>query len=520
MWRKYNSGYGWALAAGTALLGGCLIGCAAQGPGGREAEMDAVVTQNPKQDEAGSVSASSEAYAPEDTISEETVVEEPVSGTDIDLYGCSPVTEELSDIPAMENKLYAAWDGKIYYRQYSDEDMEDGGLWADFEPIAGTEKELMCMESDGSVSQVGVDYGCEEMFIACGRIYSQKYTEPQENSGSRIRSSVVYSCSLDGSDVREYDSARVLAAKGDRIICQTVNEGLSFIDTQTGQEYVLMEQYAVYLEADEEELFCFYYPKDAGEDAYDVTLCSLDYTGNVHELKTITREEYAECMGENYLDMLMFEKPIDIPCFKTIGDDLYFSAGSYNGNGSMYTGGPIYSMKRDGSGCRIEAVSYERNFYLYDDGINRSMYCTLIDESTSRGLEGIRQISLCGEEQDIVLRMPYRPYEEPYVHIVYDSENDPVGDFVMIYPDTSGVCYVLLTGQETEELGIRTHVDGHVVQQLNGIEYLDGKLFFTVTDLIYSTEYSIGWRDGYERGRSACYCKDIDSGRISLLYEY
>ena len=63
-------------------------------------------------------------------------------------YGCSPVSEELSALPAMENRVYAEWEGKIYYRQYSDEE--------------GTAKELMCMEPDGSVTQAGVDDGCDE----------------------------------------------------------------------------------------------------------------------------------------------------------------------------------------------------------------------------------------------------------------------------------------------------------------------------------------------------------------------
>ncbi len=36
----------------------------------------------------------------------------------------------------------------------------------------------------------------------------------------------------------------------------------------------------------------------------------------------------------------------------------------------------------------------------------------------------------------------------------------------------------------------------------------------------YSTHYSIGWRDGYERGRSVCYCKGLISGEIGKLYEY
>ncbi len=95
--------------------------------------------------------------------------------TDDVQYNFGPISYDLTNLPPMKNKLYAVWEGRIYYRQYSDEDMEEGGLWGDFSPIAGTEKELMCMERDGSVTQVGVDYGYDGMYIVEGRIYSQKW---------------------------------------------------------------------------------------------------------------------------------------------------------------------------------------------------------------------------------------------------------------------------------------------------------------------------------------------------------
>ena len=43
---------------------------------------------------------------------------------------------------------------------------------------------------------------------------------------------------------------------------------------------------------------------------------------------------------------------------------------------------------------------------------------------------------------------------------------------------------------------------------------------FSADRSAYSTHYSIGWRDGYERGRSVCYCKDLIGGEIGKLYEY
>ena len=47
------------------------------------------------------------------------------SGTEHDF---APVSYDLTNLPPMENEMYAEWEGNIYYRQYSDEDMEDGGL--------------------------------------------------------------------------------------------------------------------------------------------------------------------------------------------------------------------------------------------------------------------------------------------------------------------------------------------------------------------------------------------------------
>lgn len=492
-----------------ALLAGFLIGCGAQNISGEEETVPAVC------EEATAVRQETVPSEQEESNGREKILE-----ADIALYGCSPVTEELSKIPAMENRLYAAWEGRIYYRQYSDEDMEDGALWADFRPVADTGKELMCMEPDGSVTQVGVDYGCDAMFIVHDRLFSQKYV--LQDDGCTTGSYRVYSSRLDGSDVREYDAISVLAVKGGRVICQMKEGGLLFLDAQTGQEHILTEKTVTYLDADEEGIFCYYYLKSAKE-RYDVALCFLDYEGNLQELKRITWEEYTDCMD---MDMLMFESQIDIPCFWMHGEDLYFSAGTYNGNAHVYSGGLIYSMKKDGRSCKIETVSHDRFFYLYDDGINRSLFCRMRDADAAHKVNyngeyvGIEQICLYGEEQELVLRRPLWPYDKPYVRSPVDSEQGPQGDSILLYPDTSGSCYVLLTGLESEKLGIRIHVDGHIMQKLSGIEYLNGKLFFTVTDLTYSEKHSIGWRDGYERGRSACYCKDLESGEIRLLYEY
>lgn len=157
------------------------------------------------------------------------------------------------------------------------------------------------------------------------------------------------------------------------------------------------------------------------------------------------------------------------------------------------------------------------NFYLYDDGTDSVLFCRLPDQRTGFWKDDMQQVVLRGKTvDDIVVRDADQTYlDQPHSYVAADG-----ADAILFYPDTSGVCYVLLSEKESKKLGIRTHVDGHIVQQIEDIEYLEGKLFFTVTDLTYSKEYSIGWRDGYVRGRSVCYCKDIESGKIRVLYEY
>ena len=319
-------------------------------------------------------------------------------------------------------------------------------------------------------------------------------------------------------------------------------EGLAVINVQTGQERVLVDAheqglidiqkqywYLDYLGATEEEIFYYIHPGVHGDfdwgnpgDDEDLVLYSVDYEGNIRELTTVTCEEYLE-YGSEIGDEFGFpmDAALHIHCFKILGADIYFNVGSDNGSGQMYSGGPIFSMKKDGSERQVQAFSYDTKFYLYDDGANRALLCSTIDN-----VREVTPICLEGKApQDIVLRIANGySYDEPYVHssTAYDPVNHSVSPdtSALLYPDTSGICYVLLTEQDCEELAVDAYVDGHFRQDIKEVEYLDGKLFFTVTDLTYSPEMSIGWRDYYDRGRTACYCKDLESGEIRLLYGY
>lgn len=465
-----------------------------------------------------------------ETKPESETNEAPIEEID-DLYDFGPVSYDLSALPAMENKLYAEWDGNIYFRRYSDEDIGERGLNGNFDDMPDTEKELMCLAPDGKLTQVGTDYGCGAMYIMDGRLYSQRRTWEKTEEYS-VEYTVVYSCELDGSDVREYDASEILAVRSGKVICEMPRYefirkvrgvdtgGLSFIDVQTGREQILVDaktQYSFpnYLDATDEEIFYYAYITTDQDEVYDAVLYSADYEGHIRELTTVTNKEYVDSReidpelrefmeGSGDYELRV---PIKIPCFKILGDDIYFCAGAFGVR--WFLGGPIYSMKMDGSERKTLTFSKDEYFYLYDDGVNRVLYCNSRDADDSGNMT---PIVLTGEApQDIVLDVFLTPYDEPGVHVLTDS--------ALFYPDTSGSCYVLITSQDCEELSVDVFEEGNYNQKIRDIEYVGGKIFFTVTDLIVD-EPDIIWSSGYVRGRTACYCKDLESGEIRLLYEY
>lgn len=445
------------------------------------------------------------------------------------LYDFGPVSYDLSGIPVMDNKMYVEWNGNIYFRKYSDEDIGERGLAGDFDDEADTEKELMCLAPDGKLTQVGTDYGCGAMYIVDGRLYSQRYTHKKTEEYSVVYT-VVYSCELDGSDVREYAASRILAVRNGKVICEMpeyefIREvrgvdtgGLSLIDAQTGREQILVDAKTEYsfpnfLDATDEEIFYYAYVTTDQDEVYDAVLYSTDYEGHIRELTTVTNKEYLDSRQIDPELMKLMEGdyelriPIEILCFKILGDDIYFCAGAYGAG--YFMGGPIYSMKKDGSERKALTFSDDEYFYLYDDGVNRVLYCSPRDADYSGNMT---PLVLAGEApQDIVLDVFLTPYEEPGVHLLTDS--------VLFYPDTSGICYVLITYEDCAKLSVDVFEERTYNQGIRDIEYVGGKIFFTVTDLI-TDEPDIIWSSGYVRGRTACYCKNIESGEISLLYEY
>ncbi len=90
-----------------------------------------------------------------------------------------------------------------------------------------------------------------------------------------------------------------------------------------------------------------------------MTLYAVDYAGSISTLRMFPREEYIDIGTYDRI----YQYPLTAQHLKIVEDTLYFTVGSHNGNAYVYSGGPIYSMKRDGSDCRMEQSGSEDQRY-------------------------------------------------------------------------------------------------------------------------------------------------------------
>lgn len=147
VWKRYN-GRIIAVCAVILMLGmtSFFAGRGTECEGTQEEQQSDMAAEQEQQTPAPVVVGPDSTEAGQTGSDAEDVSEAGTSGEAEPEYDFGPVSYDLTSLPPMENRMYAAWEDNIYYRQYSDEDLEDGALWGEFSGITGTAKEIMCME--------------------------------------------------------------------------------------------------------------------------------------------------------------------------------------------------------------------------------------------------------------------------------------------------------------------------------------------------------------------------------------
>lgn len=224
------------------------------------------------------------------------------------------------------DKMYAYDNGNIYFRKYFSENKEEGGVQGSFEDVTNTSlKKIMCMDSDGNISEVIDDYGVGSLFVYDDVIYSQMYDGYQ---------TVVYSINLSSGEQTLYDSSEIKGFINGKIVCIGNGKGIYIIDTETGEESCLNENAHGYITISKDRIFYAEY-----DDDYSLLINELNLDDEITQVAKVGKEDIEDCITV----------PV-VTCFQVLSDDLYIAVGSYSGSESVYQGGKLVKAKIDGSG--------------------------------------------------------------------------------------------------------------------------------------------------------------------------
>lgn len=373
---------------------------------------------------------------------------------------------------------YVKYGAYTYYRQYNDACFEANGVYGDFDYVPGAKSVIMQIGRDGKPKKVFDDNGCGPLFICQGTDTRFVLNRLSKNKG-RERNEI-YSVTLDGRDLREYGHGRIFAVDDARaVIIAFVNTrfdgdtgGICVIDVATGKRTGLYDANLMpsYYDENNGILYC----EELAEPGWGIPdICSIDIeTGRKAVLCANLKEIVAGLDADT--------EDADWYTFKTIRpekDCIYGYMGGYNMVSLAYHVGFLLKINKNGNGATVALSPAESDWW----GLQK-LY--------SPKSEGPFQTDKAG------YYMWNFPKGEKPVNVLSADDLKRVG---------------LPRGEYFSEADFAT---------LQAVEYVDASVFFTVIGGPRYPMKDAGWQNGYARGKSSVYKKDLTTGEITLLYAY
>lgn len=432
-------------------------------------------------------------------------------------------TEYTDDLSLLEqsNRMshqYAYRDGRVYYRRYRGDSFGESSYTYEnysYLPVAGAEKEMVCIDRDGVQTALFTDKGQGDFYLIGDRFY--------------MTDSEVYSVDMNGQGRRNYGKGEILAADGTGrfLILELREDGHDFrrpdycvLNCDTGEctsllseEYFAREEEDGYwsFEAYQDGWVYLSFFRRRGETAEfsETTLYAVSLDGKWNRVIALTSDMY---YGENVVGL------------QVLGDRLFFLFGGYDGSRVWYQGGKIVTVKRDGTDCRsIEEGGNDffpaDHFYLRQDGEKIWVYYPEFYYIT----EEERYVATVWDI-DTGMRypsdMPACAVTKPYrydLFMDYIFMNGEGGYDVYALPDRTGrLVRVAKDLDRCVEAGAVDRYGENAALEIRDLYYRDGYLYF-------KAEYSRwgGWEEGgWLRLGTECYRLKPGEEKAELLYEY
>lgn len=439
-------------------------------------------------------------------------------------------TDELSLLEKLDqaDHHYACRDGRVYYRRYHEDSFEGTALWAQYDPVPNTEKEMVCIDQEGVKKELFKDMGWGDFYLIGERFYMTELVETDSGRERRI-----YSVDMRGRDRIDYGEGKILAGDEERK-CLLLE--LYGAETTSQNEYCVLDcgsgactQPGFLSEEHPPEEENGHWDFEGYQDGWiymshsrwswegsrtqETELYAASVEGEWNKVITLTSDRnYAEYIHQPEM----------------LGDRIFFIYGGYAGSGQYYQGGSIITVKRDGTDCRfIRGVTsndrYPSNHYYLQQTEGKILVYYPCDYRIASGWDDGEEEKYMVTVWDIDTRT-LQPSDFPAYSIAgnyaYGLHTDEE-NHVLALPDQTGRI-VRVTGPLEDYIEVLPIDSGGAKSnpQFKELYYKDGYLYFGAEYNEWSHEDSIGWRDGYRRVRTEAYRLKLGEEKAELLYDY
>ena len=365
-------------------------------------------------------------------------------------------------------------DGTVYYWEYDSASFEGSAALGYYKPIVGETNKLMMQSLSGEKVMIGDMEGGGSLALTDGSLIF--YEKPVDQIGG------YEICSIDqnSGQTQTYGLGRIEASDGKKIICSdSTNYCIDSIDAETGERTKLVDGSFL---ASHDGLI-YYQPVEADSGAATkgkVSFAVVDAQGG--QQKTLCTTE-----PDLYADDFQGTASIVSMVFKD--EYIYFSYGSYAGTGSVYAGGKIMKVKKDGTEAEVVAGMDGRRapaFSVSEDG-------TVVSQSIDEMYDYINSMD---------------KYFTRNGSIYFMNENGEPAELVT-QADYASVGNVAC-GQFNDNEAVT----------IQFAEKIGNKVYMLLDHGVIDETSRVGWRTGYARVNSAMLSKDLDTGTVETVFSY
>lgn len=365
-------------------------------------------------------------------------------------------------------------DGTVYYWEYDSASFEGSAALGYYKPIVGETNKLMMQSLSGEKVMIGDMEGGGSLALTDGSLIF--YEKPVDQIGG------YEICSIDqnSGQTQTYGLGRIEASDGKKIICSdSTNYCIDSIDAETGERTKLVDGSFL---ASHDGLI-YYQPVEADSGAAtkgQVSFAVVDAQGG--QQKTLCTTE-----PDLYADDFQGTASIVSMVFKD--EYIYFSYGSYAGTGSVYAGGKIMKVKKDGTEAEVVA-----------------------------GMDGLRAPAFSVSEDGTVVS---QSIDEMYDYInsmdKYFTRNGSI-----YFMNENGEPAELVTQADYASVGNVAcgQFNDNEAVTIQFAEKIGNKVYMLLDHGVIDETSRVGWRTGYARVNSAMLSKDLDTGTVETVFSY